>query len=241
MKIALVDERMPKDAKRRLELDGFYTLDVPKSKRLPEPVSAHPDMVLFHHEKTIISSAEYCDEFPYFFEDLTKLIPGITLELTDDVFAESYPHDAIFNALVIKNKIFLKSDSVSPAVISYAKRRGLEICNTKQGYPACTSLALSPIHVITADSGMAKLFTKDGIKTTIIENGDILLPPYKYGFIGGASGLFRDKVYFIGDYRTHRNADLIESALREEKLTPISLSPSPLLDLGRIVFIDDGV
>ena len=105
MKIALVDERMPKDAKRRLELDGFYTLDVPKSKRLPEPVSAHPDMVLFHHEKTIISSAEYCDEFPYFFEDLTKLIPGITLELTDGVFAESYPHDAIFNALVINNVI----------------------------------------------------------------------------------------------------------------------------------------
>ena len=121
MKIAIVDERMPSEAKRKLALSGFYTVDVPMAKTLPVPLSAHPDMIFFVHGKNIISSAEYCDAAPYVFEDITRLIPGVSLTLTSDKFENEYPYDAIFNALVIGNKIFLKKDSVSRAVLEYAE------------------------------------------------------------------------------------------------------------------------
>ncbi len=241
MKICIVDKRMPEDAKRQLSLNGFYILEAQKSKSLPEPLSSHPDMLFFFHGKTVISSAEYCEENPFIFEDLTRLMPGLSVRLTSDRFSDKYPGDAIFNALVIGNKIFLKKDSVSSAVLEYAKEKELEICDVKQGYPACTTLALSDKSAITADEGMAKALSSRGIKVTLIKNGDISLPPYEYGFIGGASGVFRDKVYFIGDCRLHRDCEKIEKAVKDAGLTSKSLSASPLIDLGRIIFVDSDI
>ena len=79
---------------------------------------------------------------------------------------------------------------------------------------------------------------KEGIDVTVIENGDIALPPHKYGFIGGAAGVFGKEIFFLGDYRTHRSADLIESAILNAGFTPIALSDEPLSDLGRIIFLE---
>ncbi len=241
MKICIVDERMPEAAKRRLAIEGFYIIEARPSKKLSAPLSSHPDMLFFFHEKTLISSAEYCDEHPYIFEDLSRLVPGLTIKLTGDEFGSKYPRDAIFNALVMKDKIFLKNDSVSEAIIEYAKQRGLKACKTKQGYPACTTLALSEGSAITADEGMAKALSSVGIDVTLIKNGDVSLPPYEYGFIGGASGVFRDKLYFIGDYKLHKDAEKIEKAARRAGLTPISLGDFPLIDLGRIIFIESDI
>ena len=125
--------------------------------------------------------------------------------------------------------------------MEYAKAAGLEINNTKQGYPACTTLALSNSSAISADEGMARVLSQNGINVTLINNGDISLPPYEYGFIGGASGVYRDKLYFIGDYKLHRDAEKIENSIKEVNLTPLSLGAFPLLDLGRIIFIDSDI
>ena len=57
MRICIVDERMPSEAKRRLTLEGFYIIEAKPDKRLPPPLSSHPDMLFFFHEKTLISSA----------------------------------------------------------------------------------------------------------------------------------------------------------------------------------------
>ena len=241
MKICIVDERMPEEAKRRLSIDGFYIIEAKASKSLSAPLASHPDMLFFFHGKTLISSAEYCEENPFIFEDLTRLVPGLKLKLTADVFKKEYPCDAIFNALVIGDKIFLKEDSVSGAILDYAKEKGLLICKTNQGYPACTTLAISESAAVTADFGMAKVLSQSGVAPTLIENGDISLPPYEYGFIGGASGVFRDKVYFIGNYKLHRDCEKIEKALEASHLTPVSLGDFPLLDLGRIIFIESDI
>ena len=241
MKICIVDERMPAEAKRRLTIDGFYIIEAKGSKKLPAPLSSHPDMLFFYHNKTLISSAEYCDEYPFIFEDISRLIPGLTIKLTGDVFGNEYPRDAIFNALLMGDKLFLKEDSASPAIKEYAEKAGLRLYKTKQGYPACTTLALSKNAAITADEGMAKVLNTAGIDVTLVENGDISLPPYEYGFIGGASGVFRDKLYFIGDVTRHRDSEKIIAAAKRQNLTPISLGNFPLTDLGRIIFIESDI
>lgn len=241
MKICIVDERMPSEARRNLSKEGFYILDAKASKSLPKELASHPDMLFFYHNRTLISSAEYCDENPFIFEDISRLIPGLTVRLTGDVFEKTYPRDAVFNALAIGDKIFLKEDSVSEDIIRYAGEKKLKAVKTKQGYPACTTLALSEKAAITADCGMASVLKANGIEVTLIENGDVSLPPYEYGFIGGASGVFRDKLYFIGDYKLHRDAEKIEAAAKNAGLTPISLGAFPLTDLGRIIFIESDI
>lgn len=235
--ICLVDERISEKCERSLLLRGARVIKLPPAEKLPVPMASHPDMLLFLHNNRIITSAEYCERFSYIFSDIRELSSAVEFTFTSDSFSDKYPNDAIFNALVIENRIFLKKDSVSESVLSYAKANGLDVISTRQGYPACTTLAFGGA-AITADEGMAKKLSSSGIRVTLIENGDISLPPYEYGFIGGAAGVFGNGVYFLGDVSTHRDGKKICDAIRAEGFIPISLSDEPLADLGRILFID---
>ena len=85
---------------------------------------------------------------------------------------------------------------------------------------------------------MARAIEARGMTVDIIEEGGILLPPYKTGFIGGTAGVYGDKVYFVGRIEEHPSYNVIKRALDEEGLTPVSLGHGPLLDVGGICFTD---
>ena len=85
---------------------------------------------------------------------------------------------------------------------------------------------------------MSRALSNCGIKVTKIQNGAIALPPYEYGFIGGAAGVFKDKVYFSGNVERHPDGKRIIDAITGEGFVPISLSDEPLADVGRIIFIE---
>ena len=235
MRYAIIDKRVPAPAVRGLMLLGFSPIFTARATGLSEAVSSHPDSVIFRHENTMITSADYCDDAPYLFSDIRER-SEINITFTADTFGDRYPQDAIFNALVIGKKIFLKSDTASPAILDYARRAGLEIIHTNQGYPACTTLAFGN-NAITADSGMAKILSDAGISVTKISEGGISLPPHKYGFIGGAAGVFENKVMFFGDINTHPDARIIKAAITAAGYEPHSLSYEPLADFGGIIFI----
>ena len=236
MKYAIVDKRIPAPCARGLLLAGFEPIFVGRASGLSEAISSHPDTVMFRHKNNIITSADFCDDAPYLFSDIREKTE-INITFTADSFAEKYPHDAIFNALVIENNMFAKTDTVSRAVIDYAKKAGLNIVHTNQGYPACTTLAFGS-SAITADCGMARVLSENGVSVTKISTGSISLPPHEYGFIGGAAGVYGDKVYFLGDINTHPDKDIIKEAIVNAGFSPISLSYEPLVDLGGIIFVD---
>lgn len=237
MKCAIVDYRISEAAERSLLCSGFKIIKMPPSKMLSEAVCAHPDMLLFKDSDTIIASSAYCESCPDPFTDIREYAPSVKIHFSADEHSPTYPRDAIFNALVIGDKIFLKTDTASRAVIDYAEKRGLRIVHTNQGYPACTVLSFGN-SAITRDKGMAKILEREGISVTLLSCDDILLPPHEYGFIGGACGVHGKKVYFIGNLDSHRDKDIIKEAILNEGFEPISLSEEPLRDLGRIIFID---
>ena len=219
-------------------LHGFTVIKTPPSKRLGAAVASHPDMLMFKCEDEIITSAEYCDEAAYVFSDIREYCPTVRISFTNDAFEPEYPRDAIFNALVCADKVYCRTASISPSVLEYAKKAELEAIDVKQGYPACTVLSLSDEVCITADAGMARALEERGVRVYRIENGDITLPPYEYGFIGGAAGVYRGVAYFLGNIDSHRSKDIIKEACEAAMVVPVSLSDELLADLGRIIFID---
>ena len=234
MKLLIVDSRISAKCERGLMLEGYTLLKLAPDRDLGEAICSHPDSVLFYLDGELVTTADYCDCAPYIFSDVREMCPEIKIHFTSDVRRPSYPYDCILNALVIGKRIFCKSDSVSPKIKEMADRLGYEICHTNQGYPACTVLAFGN-NAITADKGLARLMESEGIKVTLIGNGGISLSPHEYGFIGGASGVVGDKVYFFGDLLSHPDGQLIGDKLREAGFTPISLSDEPLRDLGGII------
>ena len=84
---------------------------------------------------------------------------------------------------------------------------------------------------------MAITLEKNGVNVTLISNGGISLPPYDYGFIGGASGVIGKNVFFFGDISKHPDCKKICSAIENAGYTPVSLSDEELTDLGGIIAI----
>lgn len=237
MKTAIIDKRAPEAARRELMRRGFFVLDAPRAKGLSEPLSSHPDMLLFHLSGTVVTSADLVEAEPAFFDDLSRLT-RLDFKITADSFGEVYPSDAIYNALAVGDFVFAKCDTVSQGVKELAEKCGKRLVDVKQGYPACTVLPLGENAAVTADRGMARAMEKCGIRVTFIEDGGIALFPYEYGFIGGAAGVYRDTVYFLGDPMTHPSGEAILRATEDAGLRAVSLFGGELLDLGRIIFAE---
>jgi hypothetical protein len=211
--------------------EGFTLLKIPADPSLGESVASHPDTVMFCHGGELITTADYCDAGAYIFSDLREFRPNLRLIFTDDVRGPEYPCDCIMNALVIGDRIFCKTDTVSRAILDHASRKGLKVCHVNQGYPACVTLAFGN-SAITADRGIAAELEKEGVKVTLISHGHISLSPYEYGFIGGASAVCGRRIYFFGDVGRHADAEAIIKAIEDEGFTPISLFDGDLCDLG---------
>ena len=238
MTVALVDNRIDSTVVSALESLGYHTIAMPKCARLSEAVASHPDMLMLMLGDTLLTEGGYLEEAGASFFELGRLIPRLKIKTISEIFEPEYPHDCLLNALIIGKYLFCRKKSLSDAVKEFANKRGLEIIDVKQGYPACTVLSVGNDRAITADRGMAKAMQKVGIKVLLIDDGEIELPPHEYGFIGGASGVDDNKVYFIGDLTTHPCGKEIADFCREASFEVISLGRGKLRDLGRIIFID---
>ena len=238
MTIALVDERIDSAARSALEAQGYHTLAIPKCQRLSNAVASHPDMLMLPLGDTLLTEGGYLSEARGIFDEIGKLVPRLKIKAITETLSPEYPSDCLLNALPIGDMLFCRERSLSRDATELARVREMEIINVNQGYPACTVLALGKSHAITADRGMARAMQRVGIEVLLIEDGGIELPPHEYGFIGGASGVHGDKVYFIGDLLTHPCGGAIAEFCRGAGLEPISLGGGRLRDLGRIIFID---
>ena len=238
MKSVLIDSRAPRAVTEALARLGYNVISLPESRHLPQGISGHPDSLVFKLGGDIVTFADYCDEAAYVFSDIREAHPNITVRFSADTPSHTYPCDAKYNALLMGKKVFARLDSISSGIRELLLSRGYELINVKQGYPACTTLALDASHAVTADNGLARALGENGISVTLIESGGIMLPPYEYGFIGGAAGVDSGKVYFVGDYTTHPSAAVIEAIVKARGLTPVSLTDGLLTDVGGLVFLD---
>ena len=234
--IALVDERITKKCESALERLGFSVLKLPAHKKLPAPLASHTDMLVFHLDDTLLFPADYLEEHPKIDAFIRDGGKDIKILRADINLEKSYPHDAAMNALVLGRRVYARKGSVCPDIIKLAEDEGFEVVFVKQGYPACTVLSLGNA-AVTADEGMLRAIAESGTTVYKIKDGGIALPPYEYGFIGGACGVFEGTVYTLGDINTHPDAELIKAAAAREGLTLVSLSDEELRDLGGIVFI----
>ena len=216
---------------------GYRVLRLPPLVTLPEAIGSHPDTLLFHHADRIITTADYCDAAAYVFSDLREFLQDISIDFVAESHGRKYPDDCILNAAVIGKRIFCRQESIAQGVVRYAGEVGLEIVGVKQGYAGCATLVLDDEHVITADAGLARVYREHGIDVLEIGCGGISLPPYEYGFIGGAAGVDDGCVFFIGDPATHPDGKSIAEYIERLGMRSVALSGGGLTDLGGLAFL----
>ena len=234
MRCAVVDHRMTDELQRKLLNYADRVLRLPPHLSLPKPVASHPDMLMFNLEDRLFVSKEY-----YFSakEQINRIasVAALDLELTDDSFSSEYPRDVAFNAFTLKNAVIGNMAYVSKAVKSHAEKIKKELVNVNQGYAKCSTVVLENA-VISADKGICKAAELLGAEAFEISFGDVVLPGYEYGFLGGASGVYDDTVFFCGDINLHRDGKKILDFCTLNRYKTVSLSDEPLYDVGTILF-----
>lgn len=237
MKALICDNRINLAAERELMKRGYTVLKLPRHKGLTEAIESHPDSLLFRVGNRIVATCNYCDEAAYVFSDVREFCPEARLGFIDVALGNSFPADAKINAATIGKYLIANKKTVAREILEISEKEGLALINVNQSYPNCSILKINDENVITADVGISRALGEVGINVLLITPGHISLPPYEYGFIGGASGVDGKTVYFLGDIMTHPDGKRITEFIENLGMKAVSLDSGELQDMGGIVFL----
>ncbi len=216
-----------------LESLGVRALVLPPNGDIAAPVAGHADMSLYYFGGGEALAAK----------GIARICDGMLIISECSARQTSaYPGDVSLNALSLGRLIFDRRDSLAPEIISYAKKKGIEIANVRQGYARCSVCAVDETHIITADASIAAEAEKRGIHTLIISPGYFALPGYDHGFIGGACfKLSSDTLAFTGFIDAHPDAAAISAFLKNCGVKPVFLTDEPCFDIGGAVPVKEEI
>ena len=143
-----------------------------------------------------------------------------------------------FNAVTVSGHLFGNLGHLSDLLLSYADDHALSVHHVAQGYAGCSAFALDSL-VCSADVGILRAAAEVGLPTLPIRTGGVLLPPFPYGFIGGAVAVTRDTVYTCGALSAHPDAVRITDAITASGRRTVPLFDGPLLDVGGFLLFDE--
>lgn len=204
---------------------NFEPVHAPVNKNIPSPVNTHPDMQLCVIDGKIVCDMELWDFYHSILKDSgVEIIKGKTKT------QGNYPDDIAYNIKVVGNNVFHNLRYTDESIVELIKEKN--IINISQGYSGCTICRAGENAIITADKAIHQCAMDNSIESLLISQGDISLPPYEYGFIGGASFYYEEKVFFFGDINTHRDYRRIKEFCDFIGSEIISLSDKKLYDYG---------
>ena len=229
MKIFLINEALPYSVESYLCRFG-KVVRLPRSRFIPLPVGAHPDTLIGKLGRELFVSE--CES-----EIINTLDKnGIPYIMSSHLPSGKYPGDCALNFLCAKDILCANLSVISKDALSRAEKIGYKLLNVSQGYTKCSTLALGG-GIITADPGIYNAMSSSGVASLKIESGHISLPPYEYGFIGGASGTTNESAVFFGSLEDHPNKNEIRAFCKKLGYTPVEFD-FELADFGGFIEVD---
>jgi len=231
--IAIINPDTPVPVIDGLVTYGFTPVAIPLCSQVQRPIAGHPDIQLCIVNNTIIYQPDIDSSF-------LQVLSHTKYELVrgQSILQSSYPHDCAYNC-AYTGKVAFHNTKVTDSSIKQA----LNICSdplihVNQGYTKCSTCIVDANAIITADISIHNAAISNGIDSLLITPGYIELPGYNYGFIGGASGMCSDTIYFTGYVNHHPDAMQIKHFIEQHNKKIAFLSELPAIDIGSIFFID---
>ncbi|NLL63499.1 MAG: hypothetical protein GX241_04560 [Ruminococcaceae bacterium] len=188
---------------------GIKVIEIGALDVLPTPVAHHIDLMC-------------CGG--YIAKEIEGKLPGKPIKQN---LGNVYPLDVPLNAAIVGEYIICNPDTVAPELLEL----GLKLIPVKQGYTKCSTLVIDETHIITEDESIYEA-TKDILNVLFIEKGHVFLEGYDYGFIGGASAVIGDTVFFFGNIEKHPDFKKIK-AFSPKRIISLS-EKEKLIDIGGV-------
>ena len=212
--------------------ENFDVLCLKPDTDVAPEVSCHADMIIFSCGQSAVMPEKYIEKYPAIAEYLSERC-GTEIIKSTAPRGKEYPSDVSLNVLLCGNYAFSLKKATADEAASLIENNGIRHLNVKQGYSACSTLALKN-GLITADPAIASAAESHDIACLRISSGHIKLSGYSEGFIGGASGVCEKMVYFLGNIMTHPDGENILEFLESLGYEAVSLGNGDLEDFGGI-------
>lgn len=208
---------------------GIHCVLTGPGSSLDGPLRCHADMLCFHAggDRIVIANGE---------ETLGRKLCRYGFQITesDCQVRSPYPYEARLNAVKIGSRLIANPRFLDQAVLRFCG--GTEVIPVHQGYARCSCAVVDENSLITADAGIARAALSAGMDVLKIESGGVILPGFRYGFIGGACGkIGKNLMAFAGRIQSHKNFTQIREFLNIRGVTIVTLSDGPLTDVGGIL------
>ncbi len=228
--IAIINPETPQEIINNLEKHDFETVKIDKTELVSEYLAGHPDIQIFPFNGTIFCHPDISADF------LKKIGNYADIRICSTKLTHNYPNDISYNILHIPGFAMHKIKHTEPEIKMHLEKESVRLLNVNQGYTKCSGIPLSG-SVITADETIYKKCKEYKIRSLKISSGYVNLPGCKYGFLGGASGVFKNRLYLTGNLKNHPDRLNIEKFAESENFDIFYLSETDPVDLGSIFFI----
>ena len=210
------------ELKKYIEDFGYEIEEVSSFGLVGTAVSCHPDIFYCALNKSV--SAEKIKR--------GVLLDGNIYKGDRLLLGEKYPDDVLYNAAAV-GKYLICSKYTSDELIAAS---GLIPVIVPQGYVKCNLVVVDDSHVITEDKGIYSVLSKiPDLECLLVSGGQVSLPGYKYGFLGGCSGRVGNTMVFNGDLSSHSDCKKIAAFINGCGLELKYFSDYPLTDIGSII------
>ena len=206
---------------------GYECHPVIQSDRVSSPISCHSDVLYQKQSKSqILVSACQKENF--------ALLESFGYNLTvTDKLSPGYMTECYLNYIVNDEYIVY-----NPKTALVGNTAGLKTVTVKQGYTKCSTVCLNSRAYITDDSGIYTALQNSGMDCLLMQKGDILLPGYDYGFIGGSCvKLNENEILFFGDIKNSDEKCKLLCFLEKYNMTAIFIEGKQLVDIGSALIL----
>ncbi|WP_399387495.1 DUF6873 family GME fold protein [Thermoanaerobacterium sp. CMT5567-10] len=211
---------------------GIKVIMTKKHNSLYEAISFHPDIILHNAGDGHIIIAPGVNK--HFVDRLKDL--NLDVKFGQTMLSRNYPGNIAYNVARLGDYAFHNLKYTDPILRRMLEEKGVKFIHVNQGYTKCNIAIVDEYSFITSDAGIFKTAVKKGFDCLLIEQGDIKLYGFEYGFIGGASGLIDKDVFCVaGDLRFHRNYLKIIDFLKYKNKEVLFLTSGEVKDIGSII------
>ncbi|HOT46657.1 MAG TPA: hypothetical protein PLM53_02305 [Spirochaetota bacterium] len=227
-RIAVINPDAPGEIIENLIKMDIEPILIPKTGLVDGPLAGHPDIQIFVHGDRIFCHPDISVSFV----NMMEKYADVTLCSTP--LTRAYPADVPYNIACAGQWAFRHSAGSDPGIEEYLRSKKIAAVGVSQGYAKCSTLIVDDNSIITADMSIHRAATSRGVESLPISAGHIDLPGYRYGFIGGATGMWDNMVLCAGTLEQHPDYSLIEDFVvtRGKKIVPLGRMPA--VDLGTI-------
>ncbi len=230
--VVIINPEAPESLFEGLQRYGIEALPVPVTKNVAPPLKGHPDLQLFFHHDRFFCHNELSTSFINALKNLGEVI------ICESQLGSRYPKDIAFNVACTGRVAFHREDMTERKIRSFLATENIPLVNVSQGYSKCSTCIVSENHIITADAGIHGAALQQGMDSLLINPGYILLPGYRHGFIGGATGILDNRLFFTGAIDHHPDAQAIKNFIKRSGREIAFLSEEPVIDLGSLFFVN---